>query len=106
MPKNTISRLKNYCYLDLVVPSASPAILYTLPAKTGYWHILVAKINTDPCIGVKTLMEIAGKTPGSYTISDVVFLLGPRINAAGRIDDAKHAVELLIACMKRQCKKA
>jgi single-stranded-DNA-specific exonuclease len=41
-------------------------------------------------------MEIAGKT-SNYTISDVVFLLGPRINAAGRIDDAKHAVELLTA---------
>ncbi|RYE10780.1 MAG: single-stranded-DNA-specific exonuclease RecJ, partial [Sphingobacteriales bacterium] len=33
-----------------------------------------------------------------YTISDIVFTLGPRINAAGRIDDAKHAVQLLIAC--------
>jgi single-stranded-DNA-specific exonuclease len=42
-------------------------------------------------------MGIAGKT-GEYTISNVVFQLGPRINAAGRIDDAKHAVELLIAC--------
>jgi single-stranded-DNA-specific exonuclease len=42
-------------------------------------------------------MEVAGRT-GNFTISDIVFLLGPRINAAGRIDDAKHAVELLIAC--------
>jgi single-stranded-DNA-specific exonuclease len=42
-------------------------------------------------------MAIAGKT-GNYSISDIVFLLGPRINAAGRIDDARHAVELLIAC--------
>jgi single-stranded-DNA-specific exonuclease len=41
-------------------------------------------------------MEVAGRGT-KYTISDVVFLLGPRINAAGRIDDAKHAVELLIA---------
>jgi len=43
------------------------------------------------------LMGVAGRT-GNYAISDVVFALGPRINAAGRIDDAKHAVELLIAC--------
>jgi len=53
------------------------------------------KINSNPSIGVKTLMEVAGRGT-YYTISDVVFLLGPRINAAGRIDDAKHAVELLI----------
>jgi single-stranded-DNA-specific exonuclease len=41
---------------------------------------------------------LPAKHPGNLTISDVVFLIGPRINAAGRIDDAKHAVELLIAC--------
>ncbi len=38
-------------------------------------------------------------------ISDVVFALGPRINAAGRIDDAKHAVELLIASNAEQAKE-
>jgi single-stranded-DNA-specific exonuclease len=41
-------------------------------------------------------MVVAGRT-GRFNITDVVFLVGPRINAAGRIDDAKHAVELLIA---------
>src|SRR6185312_7143157 len=49
----------------------------------------------NPCIGVKMVMEVAGRGK-YYTISDVVFLLGPRINAAGRIDHARHAVELLI----------
>jgi single-stranded-DNA-specific exonuclease len=49
-------------------------------------------------------MEVAGKT-SNYSISDVVFLLGPRINAAGRIDDAKHAVELLIATDENAAKE-
>jgi len=49
-------------------------------------------------------MGVAGKT-SSYTISDIVFLLGPRINAAGRIDDAKHAVELLISCHEDEAKE-
>jgi len=48
-------------------------------------------------------MEVAGRST-NYTISDIVFLLGPRINAAGRIDDAKHAVELLIACNEGNAK--
>ena len=55
-------------------------------------------------MGVKTLMDVAGRG-NCYTISDVVFLLGPRINAAGRIDDAKHAVELLIASDETQAKE-
>ena len=62
------------------------------------------KLNNNPCIGVKTLMEVAGKTT-NYTISDIVFSLGPRINAAGRIDDAKHAVELLISCNEDHAKE-
>ena len=41
-------------------------------------------------------MNLSGKKD-DLTISDVVFTIGPRINAAGRIDDAKHAVNLLIA---------
>jgi single-stranded-DNA-specific exonuclease len=41
-------------------------------------------------------MNLSGKKD-NLTISDVVFTIGPRINAAGRIDDAKHAVNLLIA---------
>jgi single-stranded-DNA-specific exonuclease len=84
------------CFLDLVAISISCDIVHITGENRVLAHFGLQKINTDPCIGVKTLMEVAGRT-GSFTISDVVFLLGPRINAAGRIDDAKHAVELLIA---------
>jgi single-stranded-DNA-specific exonuclease len=84
------------CFLDLVAISISCDIVHITGENRVLAYFGLQKINTDPCIGVKTLMEVAGRT-GSFTISDVVFLLGPRINAAGRIDDAKHAVELLIA---------
>ncbi|WPU93908.1 single-stranded-DNA-specific exonuclease RecJ [Mucilaginibacter sabulilitoris] len=84
-------------FLDLVAISISCDIVHITGENRVLAHFGLQKINTDPCIGVKTLMQVAGRT-GSFTISDVVFLLGPRINAAGRIDDAKHAVELLIAC--------
>ncbi|QJD95308.1 single-stranded-DNA-specific exonuclease RecJ [Mucilaginibacter robiniae] len=83
-------------YLDLAAISIACDIVHI----TGENRILAAyglqKLNTDPGTGIKTLMEIAGKT-ANYTIADIVFLLGPRINAAGRIDDAKHSVQLLIA---------
>jgi single-stranded-DNA-specific exonuclease len=84
-------------YFDLVAISIACDIVHITGENRVLAHLGLQKINENPCIGVKMLMQVAGRT-GTYTISDVVFLLGPRINAAGRIDDAKHAVELLIAC--------
>ncbi|PWK77862.1 single-stranded-DNA-specific exonuclease [Mucilaginibacter oryzae] len=94
--KNNIPQEEVNCYLDLVVISIACDIVHITGENRVLAHFGLNKINTDPCTGVKALMEIAGRT-GPYTISDVVFLLGPRINAAGRIDDARHAVALLIA---------
>jgi single-stranded-DNA-specific exonuclease len=85
------------CYLDLVAISIACDIVHINGENRVLAHFGLQQINSNPCIGVKALMGVAGKS-NNYTISDVVFLLGPRINAAGRIDDAKHAVELLIAC--------
>ncbi len=47
-------------------------------------------------IGIKTMLELANKK-SDITISDLVFTIAPRINAAGRIDSARSAVELLLA---------
>ncbi|MDB5123299.1 MAG: Single-stranded-DNA-specific exonuclease RecJ [Mucilaginibacter sp.] len=95
--KNDIPFEKVSRYLDLVAISIACDIVHINGENRVLAHLGLQKINTNPCIGVKMLMEVAGKT-SNYTISDVVFLLGPRINAAGRIDDAKHAVELLSTC--------
>ncbi|MCR8561252.1 single-stranded-DNA-specific exonuclease RecJ [Mucilaginibacter sp. BJC16-A38] len=94
--KNDIPFSEVNCYLDLVAISIACDIVHITGENRVLAHLGLAKINSNPCMGVKTLMEVAGRGT-FYTISDVVFLLGPRINAAGRIDDAKHAVELLIA---------
>jgi single-stranded-DNA-specific exonuclease len=95
--KNDIPFEKVSRYLDLVAISIACDIVHINGENRVLAYLGLQKINTDPCIGVKMLMEVAGKT-SNYSISDVVFLLGPRINAAGRIDDAKHAVELLSTC--------
>ncbi|WP_026896901.1 single-stranded-DNA-specific exonuclease RecJ [Daejeonella oryzae] len=84
------------CYLDLVAVSiASDIVPITGENRILAWHGL-KRLNTEPCMGLSALIELAGKKE-SYTITDVVFMIGPRINAAGRIDDAKHSVNLLIA---------
>jgi len=92
------------CYLDLVCISIACDIVHINGENRVLAHLGLQKINADPCIGVKILMEVAGKG-NFYTISDVVFLLGPRINAAGRIGDAKNAVALLIATDEEEAKE-
>jgi single-stranded-DNA-specific exonuclease len=95
--KNDIPFEEILSYLELVAISIACDIVHITGENRILAYYGLLKINSDPCIGVKTLMLAAGKTE-NYTISDIVFTIGPRINAAGRIDDAKHAVELLIAC--------
>ena len=83
-------------YLDLVVTSIACDIVHITGENRTLASHGLHKLNTEPSTGIKTLMELAGKTT-NYSIADIVFTIGPRINAAGRIDDAKHSVELLLA---------
>jgi len=83
-------------YLDLVVTSIACDIVHITGENRTLASFGLQKLNTEPGIGIKVLMELAGKS-SNYSVSDVVFMIGPRINAAGRIDDARHAVELLLA---------
>jgi len=94
--KNNIPFSDISCYLDLVAVSiASDIVPITGENRVLAWYGL-QKINTEPCKGLTALMNLSGRKE-NLTITDVVFTIGPRINAAGRIDDAKHAVNLLIA---------
>ncbi len=91
IPFNDIS-----CYLDIVAVSiASDIVPITGENRVLAWYGL-KKLNSEPCKGLTALMNLSGRKE-NLTITDVVFTIGPRINAAGRIDDAKHAVSLLIA---------
>ncbi|MEJ7694677.1 single-stranded-DNA-specific exonuclease RecJ [Daejeonella sp.] len=94
--KNNIPFNDLLCYLDLVAVSiASDIVPITGENRVLAWYGL-QRINTEPCKGITALMNLSGRKE-NLTITDVVFTIGPRINAAGRIDDAKHAVNLLIA---------
>ena len=82
--------------LDLVAISIAADIV----SVTGENRILafygLEKINFNPRPGIRALLEISG-LKDKITISNLVFQLGPRINAAGRIDHAHLAVRLLTA---------
>ena len=83
------------CYLDLVVTAIGEDIV----PITGENRILafygLQKLNTTPCAGIKALIELSG-IQKKYSINNVVFIIAPRVNAAGRMDDASKAVKMFI----------
>jgi single-stranded-DNA-specific exonuclease len=85
-----------YDYLDLVVVSIASDIVPIYDENRILAHYGLKKLNDSPRPGLKALKEIAG-TKNDLDISGVVFTLGPRINAAGRVAHARGAVQLLIA---------
>ncbi|WP_285009373.1 single-stranded-DNA-specific exonuclease RecJ [Pedobacter faecalis] len=83
------------CYLDLVMVSIAADIVPIVGENRVLAHHGLLRLNDDPCTGLKALMEVSGR-PKPFTITDVVFSLAPRINAAGRMDHGRHAVDMLI----------
>lgn len=84
-----------YEYLDLVATSIAADIVPIDGENRILAFYGLKKLNDDPSPGIKILKELGGVTK-PLTISDLVFVIGPRVNAAGRMDDAKKAVELFI----------
>ncbi|MEZ4701313.1 MAG: single-stranded-DNA-specific exonuclease RecJ [Rhodothermales bacterium] len=86
-----------YAYLDLVAISTASDIV---PLE-GENRILMIeglkRLQTEPSLGVRVLARCAGVELKTCTTSDIVFGLGPRINAAGRLGDASRAVALFLA---------
>lgn len=54
------------------------------------------QLNQSASIGLKAIIDICGLTGRELTMSDIVFKIGPRINASGRMQNGKEAVELLV----------
>lgn len=83
-------------YIDLVAVSIASDIVPITGENRTLCYFGIQKLNENPLPGLKALKDIALQK-GDLDVSGVVFTLGPRINAAGRVAHAKAAVELLIA---------
>ena len=83
-------------YLDLVAISIASDIVPIVGENRVLAYYGLKKLNENPMPGLKALKEISG-TKNELDISGVVFTLGPRINAAGRVAHARAAVDLLIS---------
>ena len=85
-----------FSFIDLCVVSIGSDIVPIVGENRTLAYFGLKKLNEKPCVGLQALKEVAGFTT-SMTIENVVFVLGPRINAAGRIKHAKAAVQLLLS---------
>ena len=83
--------------LDLLALSIASDIV----PITGENRILafygLKQINSNPSIGLKGILEVCGLLEKDITISDIVFKIGPRINASGRMKLASEVVQLLVS---------
>ena len=81
-------------YLDLVATAVGADIVPITGENRTLAYFGLQVINTNPRIGFKAIIQQIKKK--ELTITDVVFVIAPRINAAGRMEHGQHAVNLLI----------
>ncbi len=95
---------KSHEYLDLVAIGTAADIVDVLGENRIILHHGLKKINNNPRPGIEALMRIAGVARQTITVSIIVFVLAPRINAVGRISNAKKAVHLVTSVSPQQAK--
>lgn len=83
-------------YLDLVATAIAADIVPITDENRTLCVLGLQKANSNPSIPLSALKQISDMNK-EFTISDLVFIIAPRVNAAGRMDDARKAVELFIA---------
>lgn len=82
-------------YLDLLAVSIGADIVPMNGENRILTYFGLKQINSNPSAGLAALIKIAKPSGGTLDINDVVFMLAPRINAAGRLAHGKTAVDLL-----------
>lgn len=89
-------------YLDILAVSiASDIVPMTGENRILEYHGL-KKLNENPCLGLQSIIDVAGLNGKEMTVSDIVFKIGPRINAAGRMKSGVEAVRLLISANRAE----
>lgn len=84
-------------YLDLVAISIASDIVPVTGENRVLAYFGLKRLNSSPRKGIKALLGAAQFKKAEITVTDLVFVVGPRVNAAGRIEHGKKAVELLIS---------
>ena len=82
--------------LDLVAVSIASDIVPVMGENRVLAYHGLRQLNSNPSTGLKAIIDVCGLSEKEITMSDIVFKIGPRINASGRIQNGKEAVDLLI----------
>lgn len=99
--QNNIPFYKIEHYLDLVVVSIASDIVPIVDENRIMAFFGLKRLNSKPRIGIKALLDVAEVQPGNLKINDLVFKVGPRINAAGRMELGRYSVDLLV-CKEKE----
>ncbi|MBP3563248.1 MAG: single-stranded-DNA-specific exonuclease RecJ [Bacteroidales bacterium] len=83
--------------LDLLVVSIASDLVSVTGENRILAHFGLKQLNVNPREGLLAMIHLSGLEPTHLTIDDIVFKIGPRINAAGRMESGRMAVELLTA---------
>ncbi|MBQ3874923.1 MAG: single-stranded-DNA-specific exonuclease RecJ, partial [Bacteroidaceae bacterium] len=82
--------------LDLCAVSIASDIVPIMGENRILAYHGLRQINANPSIGMQAILNVCGLSEKDVTISDIIFKVGPRINASGRIQNGKEAVDLLV----------
>ena len=85
-----------YPLLDLVAVSIASDLVPIMGENRILAFHGIKQINHSPSIGLKAIINVCGLSEKEIGINDIIFKIGPRINASGRIQQGKVAVDLLI----------
>jgi len=94
-----------YSYLDIVAISIASDIVPITGENRVLAYYGLKELNNTQKEGLKAIIEVAGLKDKNIIISDCVFKIGPRINAAGRIESGRSAVKLLISEDKEEAEQ-
>ncbi len=83
--------------LDLLALSIASDIVPITGENRILAYYGLKQLNANPSVGVKSILDVCGLSDKEISISDIVFKIGPRINASGRMKLATEAVELMVS---------
>lgn len=93
---NNLDMSQAYEYLDILAVSIASDIVPLVGENRVLAYYGLKKINENPSVAMKTVMEVS-ELDKEILISDIVFKIGPRLNAAGRMDSGQMAVDLMVS---------
>ncbi|MDE6276715.1 MAG: single-stranded-DNA-specific exonuclease RecJ [Muribaculaceae bacterium] len=94
---NGIATAELECMLDLVAVSIAADIVPMTGENRVMAYMGLKRLNSNPNMGLRAIIRTCGLTNRELSINDVIFKIGPRINASGRMQSGSEAVELLVA---------